>query len=165
MSVLDKTYNNNDSGFDLDVYEPGTDAEEQRLKIAQKQHGILCGRPGDKIPGLLDLPYHLRGPVMYDFSLPKAYLKLPASCSDCLLHCTFCLQKKDQKHSLKCAADHRRCYVCNYYGHIAAACPDPDKKLIQEEKEEGNKRSIINGLPSEQKFRLKPTSLASHFMA
>ena len=86
MSVLDNTYNNNNSGFEFDVYEPGTDEDEQRLKIAQKQHGILCGRPGDKIPGLLDLPYHLRGPVMYGFNLPKAYLKLPVNCSDCLLH-------------------------------------------------------------------------------
>ena len=102
---------------------------------------------------------------MYGFNLPKAYLILPVNCSDCLLHCNFFLQMKDQKHSLKCAAEHRRCYVCNYYGHIAAACPDLDKILLQEEKEEGSKRSIINGLPSEQKFRLKPTSLASHFMA
>ena len=133
--------------FDLHVFEPGTDPEEQRKKIVLKEFGMMAGRKGDKIPGLWYLPYHLSAPVLYGFKLPRAYLKLPENCSDCLLHCTSCLQLKEENHDKQCKAYNRRCYACNYYGHIAAACPAPDPKLYKEEKEEDRVRSVACDLP------------------
>ena len=127
------------------------ESESMDGKCSLTEHWIY-GRDG--LPALSSLPFHLYGPVLYGFTLPKAHIRLPWDCDEILLHCPRCTKlKKDNNHDKECPANNRRCYACKKYGHVADVCPNPKKKLVRKERQELVDKAYLNLLPSEEEYK------------